>query len=157
MSFLCVVLTLVLILAFATPEGLDSCAIAPPQSVFINYQSPSNRREFLDGKLGVLRQSFEPRHLIAAFRILSGVPLTHTEKDSLYEDQRDVGIWTSYPPQMWIQARQAVIAGRAPEINEYGSLRRSGLVLYFENCKKEAFLTAKAILEELTEDWGKND
>lgn len=157
MNFLRVALTLALILAFATPEGLDSCAIAPAVPVFINYQGPPNQREFLDGKLGVLRPSFEARHQIAAFRTLSGVPLTQAEKDSLYDDQRDVGSFAGYPPQMWIQARETVGIGRAPEINQYGALRRNGLVLYFENCKNDAFLTAKATLEELTDSWGKND
>jgi hypothetical protein len=152
------VLIMVLILVFATPEGLDSCAIGPPEPVFVNHQVPPNRREFLDGKLGILRPSFEPRHLLAAFRILAGAPLTKTEKDSLYVNQRDVGISYEYPLADWAAAREAVArAGRAPNINQYRALRRNGLIQDFENCKKDAFSTAKATLDELSEAWGKDD
>jgi tetratricopeptide (TPR) repeat protein len=154
------VLIMLLILMFATPEGLDSCAIGEPEPVFINHQGPPNRLNFLDGKLGILRPSFEPRHLLAAFRILTGVPLTQAEKNSLYVDQRDIGIDYSYPQVEWTTARRAVTgAGPAPEVNPYAALhrKRNGLIQNYENCKKDSFRTAMATLDELSEGWGKDD
>jgi hypothetical protein len=154
-----VVVILVMVLLFATPEGLDSCAIGAPVPAFLATQGPPKLLEFLDGKLGVLRPSFAPRHLIAAFRILSGVPLTQVEKDSLYMDQRATGIGYNNPPQQWIEARQTVDgAGPAPQINPYASLKvKTGLIQSFENCKKDAFETAAASLEELRQAWGEKD
>ena len=128
--------------------------------MFINHDGPANRVAFLDGKLGVLRPTFQPRHLIAAFRFLSRVPLTQAEKESLYEDQRDIGASPSYPypPQRWSEARQTVPGtGPAPDINPYAAVRGKGLIQSFENCKTNAFDTAVAALGELRVAWGQND
>jgi hypothetical protein len=73
------------ILFFAIPEGLDSCGIGAPLPVFVTLEGPADVAQFLKGKLGVLRRSYHPRHLIGAFRVLSGLPLTDGEIDSLYQ------------------------------------------------------------------------
>src|SRR5258708_30050643 len=71
-------------LAIAVSSGLDSCSIAPPEPVFATSQRPADERQFLKGKLGILQRSYRQNYLIGAFRILSGVPLTGAEIQSLY-------------------------------------------------------------------------
>ena len=73
------------ILFFAIPERLDSCGIGAPLPVFVTLEGPADVAQFLKGKLGVLRRSYHPRHLIGAFRVLSGLPLTDGGIDSLYQ------------------------------------------------------------------------
>ena len=71
-------------LAIAVPSGLDSCSIAPPEPVFATSQRPADTGQFLKGKVGILQRSYRQTYLIGAFRILSSVPLTEAEIQSLY-------------------------------------------------------------------------
>ena len=144
------------ILFFATPEGLDSCGIGAPLPVFVTTEGPPDVNQFLKGKLGVLRQTYQPRHLIGAFRVLSGIPLTKGEMASLYEETPGTG--APYPSSMdlWIVARRAVPGlGAAPDVNPYKMFH--GVSYSFLNCNKDAFATATATLAELNQAWGSGD
>jgi hypothetical protein len=71
-----------LLLVGAVPEGLDSCAISGPSPVFSTSQGPADLNQFLAGRIGVLPR-VRQRHLIGAFRMLSGLPLSAEETQSL--------------------------------------------------------------------------
>ena len=71
-------------MTIAVPTGLDSCGIAPPTAVFATLKGPADfSGQFLKGRIGVLRRSYKEKYLIAAFRILSGAPLTEERAATL--------------------------------------------------------------------------
>lgn len=147
------------ILFFATPAGLDSCGIAAPLPVFAPLEGPGDVSGFLKGKLGVLRRTFQPRHLIGAFRVLSGIPLTQSEVDSLYQQSGDSSEpYSGASLNAWMDARRAVPRlGPAAAIDPSKKISADGFLMYFMNCKQDAFATATATLAELNQAWGSGD
>ncbi|HXA49595.1 MAG TPA: hypothetical protein VNV86_04795, partial [Candidatus Acidoferrum sp.] len=73
-----------MLLVLAVPSGLDSCAISPLVAVFVASRGPADRGEFLRGKVPAVLGSYSQRDLVAAFRVLSGAPLSEAEVAALY-------------------------------------------------------------------------
>jgi hypothetical protein len=149
------------ILAISAPSGLDSCAISGPSPVFATSQRPANlQKEFLKGRIGVLRRTYGQRYLIGAFRILSGSPLTQAEVESLYGSPSA----NAYPPfaspglDKWIAARNALPGlETSPRVDHYKTVTMNGLLYSFVNCQQDAFFTAAATLANLSRTWGRGD
>src|SRR5258708_7014482 len=149
-------------LAIAVSSGLDSCSIAPPEPVFATSQRPADERQFLKGKLGILQRSYRQNYLIGAFRILSGVPLTGTEIQSLYGPPAGGpgGLYGKSNLDGWIAARASVTdlgAGTALNTYAYKTVSVSGLVYSFPNCHEDAFLKATETFHDLAMKWGRRD
>ncbi|HEY3743729.1 MAG TPA: hypothetical protein VGL53_27985, partial [Bryobacteraceae bacterium] len=149
------------------PSALDSCAIAPPAPIFETVKRPADvSGEFLRGRLGVVRTSWEPIYLIGAFRILSGRPLTKVEMDALYpptpdRDDRYYGARAGIrdQTQAWESRRQGLSNEPAKHVavQPYKRSDAKGYVSAFLNCNADAFETAGATLQALQEEWGPRD
>jgi hypothetical protein len=148
------------VLLLTVPFGLDSCSIAPPTAIFATTQRPADEAMFLDGKLGVLQRSYRKPYLFAAYRILSGAPLTDSEETSLREIASPPRVNPSYGNEGygWISTRKAITAvGPAPRIDVYKMVAHDGYQYSFRNCQEAAFDTASATYEELAQMWGRDD
>ena len=147
------------LLVISFPLGLDSCVILARLPVFSTSQRPGDEGQFFRGKLGVLRQSYRGKYLIAAFRILSGVPLAASEIKSLSEDPYENGYRTFTPAQdRWFENRS-----RLDDLFQRGTTymgtswgKRESLE-WVENCHDDAFLHATRTLEQLKKKWGHKD
>lgn len=143
------------ILAF--PTGSDSCSIAPPVPVFATGQRPADLSgQFLKGRIGVIRPSYDRAYLIAAYRILNGKPLTQKESGGLF---RSTGTGAALPDvntsaAAWIQVRNRVLGGNpAAYLNTYRSKNGDGSFLYYPNCLADAFDTAVRTFEKRAAQW----
>jgi hypothetical protein len=143
----------------AVPTGLDSCAIGPPEPIFAAVTRPANLDRFLEGKLGVLRRSYEERYRIAAFRMLAGKPLTEAERSAVFPPygpsvDRNYG---SPAMDKWIGLRRSV-KGVKPEvtIERYKAVRPPD-TYRFRNCQEAAFDAATETLVELRQQWPNDD
>ncbi len=142
----------------ALPIGVDSCGIPPPAPVFSTTKRPADPSgEFLRGKLGVIQPTYRKHDLIAAYRVLSGIPLSPAEAQSFYPDH------PAAPPDPfdrsdtapWIDARNR-LAGLSP-IESY-AIRpfKSDPVTYqyFRNCLNDAFDNARKTIIDRAKRWG---
>ena len=149
------------LLILSVPTGLDSCAIGPPSPVFSTGRRPANiEGEFLKGKAGVVRGSWQRRHLLAAYRILSGAPLTAAEAASLYPKPSAAAApeASSNPVQEWLKARNAIrTESQAPWLNTFKSEKTAGEFAYYQNCLDAAFDSARQTLAERVARWGAAD
>jgi tetratricopeptide (TPR) repeat protein len=145
------------LLAVAAPTGLDSCSITPPSPVFTARKRPADLNAFLAGKLGVLQDSYDPRYLLAAYRVLSGAPLQPEEAKSLFGPGQRADIDSTAVPA-WTAARKAV-QGLEPAgaIDPYRSVNTKDTYYSFLNCQGHAFTTAAATLGGLVSKWGAAD
>src|SRR5579883_786638 len=146
-------------LALTVPFGLDSCSIAPPTAVFVTKQRPADEAKFLGGSLGVLQRSYKKPYLFAAYRILSGKPLTPEETASVREVADPPRVNPDYREgYSWVTARAGIAAlGPAPRIDAYKTVTRAGYQQSFRNCQEAAFDTAAAAYAEVVDLWGKED
>ena len=149
-----------LLLILAAPSGLDSCAIAPPAAVFVAHKRPADREAFLAGRVPVLQRSYSGPDLIAAFRVLSGKPLTEAEVASLYPAPESEHAYSAPEPvaQPWVQFRENV-PGVLPlaRLEPYRTISTNGGMQTFLNCQRDAFLRAVDTLDELMTKWGPED
>lgn len=149
-------------LLIAGRSGLDSCSIAPNEPVFATSQRPADLDQFLKGRLGILQRSYRQNYLIGAFRILSGLPLTKGEIQSLYGPPSG-GLGSPYAkPNLdgWIATRatlRGLGAGLTLNAYTYKTVSISGLVYSFPNCHEDAFLKATETFQDLAMRWGKQD
>lgn len=138
------------------PMGLDSCAIAPPMPLFSTKKRPADvRGEFLRGKLGVIQYDYRKRDLIAAYRILTGRPLTPAEESEFYPVRQspEPEQYPSKAAAAWAHANHA-ISGSRPSIQLY-KLRRPKFQ-YYRNCLEDAFDQARRTLEARVKLWGES-
>jgi hypothetical protein len=159
-------LAIVGLLGISMPSGLDSCGPGfPPSAVFATSQRPAELNEFLSGKVGVLQRTYRQRYLIGGFRILSGIPLTETEAQPIYNFEPAADLPRNYLGYIeragfdaWHAAREAVTKlGTAPPVEAYKTLTAPGLIESFQNCNDDAFLVAEESLSELSAAWGTED
>lgn len=156
------VIPLVLLLVMAVPSGLDSCAISPAVAVFVARQRPVNiGGEFLKGNIGVIQTSYEPKYLVAAFRILAGVPLTGEEVRSMSLGSSPPSVDPyGRPPayEGWLKVRKSL-----PELPVFTSLdiyktvSRPGFQYSYANCQRHAFDKAVETFGDLGDRWGFKD
>ncbi len=147
------------VLVISFPLGLDSCAGGGTLPVFSTTQRPGDEGQFFRGKLGVLRQSYRSKYLIAAFRILSGLALTAGEIKSLSEDPYYNGYKTLTPAQdRWFENRSKLDASFQRGSTYMGtSWGKRESLQWVENCHDDAFLNAARTLEQLRKRWGNGD
>ena len=149
-----------MLLVLAVPSGLDSCAISPPVAVFVASQGPAARGEFLRGKVPAVLGSYSQRDLVAAFRVLSGAPLSEAEVAALYPKSEPAYGFPAPAPisEPWIEARQ-LIPGIQPiaHLEPYKTVSTNGQMVSFPNCQRDAFLTASTTQATLIANWGAAD
>src|SRR5581483_4705160 len=121
---LAVVLAGALVLAF--PTGSDSCSIAPPVPVFATAQRPANVADFVTGRIGVIRPSYQRRYLIAAYRTLTGKPLAPNEAEGLLLPSAPAQAGTSDITPAWVQVRAKVGVTGTPYIGTYKNKTGNG-------------------------------
>lgn len=145
-----------LAIATALPEGLDSCGIGPPAPVFGTVRRPADlRAAFLGGRVGVIRPSYDRNALFAAYRVLTGAPLTQEELDELYALQAADSPNPYLITGAWERERQR-IAGNVPavHVDVYKTIQSPGVSYYFRNCLDDAFFRAQRTLEDRAAAWG---
>ena len=149
------------VLLISGRSGLDSCGMAPVRAAFATSRGPADLwNQFLKGKVGVLQRSYHQRYLFGAYRLLSGVPLTETEANSLYPLPPTSGVPPDGTPGLdgWIAMRNAMPGLDAPtNPNPYKEVTQDGLLYSFANCHEDAFSTASETLAELRAKWGDDD
>lgn len=157
------------VLLMVTPEGLDSCGIGPQQFVFAASSAPADPAAFRNGKVGVVRRSYRGQYLLAAYRILSGVPLTDQEARALIPkvltrseryQSPDVGLnwWATPGRDAWNAQREKLrAAGPIPYFEPHKEINDKGLIYSFANCLDDAFANAAGVLTELQSGWGAAD
>lgn len=143
------------VFCIAIPEGLDSCAIAPPAPLFVAKKRPGNLYgEFLKGRIGVVQEGWGTVDLVAAFRMLSGRPLVEDEVANLYPRTRDAQVdGSSYFSAMnnWMDTRRQIFGDRAVYMM---NLKSSANHASYVNCLGSAFSTAAITLAQRAQTWG---
>lgn len=149
------------------PVALDSCSIGPPLPIFETVKRPADvTGEFVRGRLGVVRPSWDPNYLIGAFRILSGRPLTQVEIEALYpttpdrdERYRLARTVKRDQAQSWEWRRQELSNDPAKHVAvlPYKRVETEGSISSFLNCNADAFETAALTLRALQAEWGLHD
>ncbi len=159
------------LLALAYPAG--TCGPFFPEAIFVSRSAPAfPYPKYVAGDLGVVQPSYPVRHLVIAYNILSGRPLSATEQAEAAKLQ-EIRLTHSYDEKpsassgiaQWIALRQAI------------SLPGSGIALAypnspnpptidterplpgedyqsFTNCLDDAFRTAALTLEARQRDHG---
>jgi hypothetical protein len=145
------------ILLFATPTALDSCAIAAPEPVFMTVHRPADPDgEFMKGKIGVIVPAFDRTYLIAAYRYLSGRTITAHDADA-FRDAAPQPLVSVFPigSSSWDAARKA-LPGALPTSYLSVYKQRAGPTYQqdYRNCLDDAFLTAASTLQDRASRWG---
>lgn len=142
------------------PTDLDSCSIAPPEPVFATTERPAaTAAEFRAGEIGVIQPTFRRRYLVAAYRTLTGAPVSEKEAawmlPSASTATTDSAAPAKSPDEAWAEARKGVAGlAAAAYIDSYKSAKSGGEVVYFRNCMDAAFDTARQTLAARIAKWG---
>lgn len=143
------------------PMGLDSCGIGLPEPVLVARRGPADpRAAFLKGKVGVIQSTYDQRSLIAAYRVLSGSPLSEAEFDEFFPPPTSEGFVNPYNNaalDFWNQTRGRVRVDVGGSISPHKSVQAEGQYYYFRNCLDDAFLSASRTLEDRAGVWGWDD
>jgi tetratricopeptide (TPR) repeat protein len=141
----------------AVPTGLDSCSIGPPEPVFSTVQRPADVAAFLSGRMGVIQPSYRREYLVAAYRMLSGVPFSRSNGQvNQAPVAREVRFGQPYQAMTeWVQARNRVLGLKnATSVETYKLETTAGSSTYFPNCLEDAFNNARDTLEARAKLWG---
>jgi hypothetical protein len=151
-------LTLTLFLGYARP-----CSIPDPEAVFVRLSGPDHPyKTYAAGRLGVILNTYRPRHLVIAYNYLNGRPLTTQEQSQAiaadqnidWEAYRDTQAPTTPGLDQWLAARKLLTGANntlATNRNIPGQQYES-----FENCLDDAFLTAAHTLAARQQSYGKS-
>jgi hypothetical protein len=161
---------LLLLLAglLTSPPDLNSCGPFLPSAVFSFPRRPDHpRRDFAQGRIGIITPEFRQEYLIVAYRFLSGAGLTRAEADALYPPPvptepaqaelqryfREFG--NARAVAMWLAERNRV-PGFAPvyRIDIYKPEGARGYYGGYQNCLDDAFEAARATLLKREAQWG---
>jgi hypothetical protein len=157
MRFFYSVIVVAAIGILAIPTGLDSCAVAGPDPVFSTQQRPADAGAFLSGRLGVIRPTYKRLYLIAAYRTLSGTPLSAPASQSLQklEKRANTADDADTARNAWTDARNKVPGPQVTGyLNTYRNKSGGGGEVYYPNCLSDAFKTARATLDARIRKWG---
>ena len=137
--------------------------------VFVTENHPDKPDRYVEGELGIVRNTYYHADLVVAYRYLSGGRLSDAEKAAYAPAMQD-----SDEPYGWDQRRQkqaeAAVsawltvrngvpgAGNTPAVSENKTVERK-LANYTEsdtelNCADSAFLTASRTLDARAKTWG---
>ncbi len=95
--------------------GVKACG---PDAVVAQFDAPpapdTAPKDFLAGKLGILRPGFRFQDRVVAYRWLSGLGVTKADQDALQAASPDG--WTTADPKHWLGARAMVMKTPGPSI-----------------------------------------
>jgi hypothetical protein len=132
---------LIVLLILAVPLELPGC-MQVPEAVFHEKTFPAEGT-FLEGQLGILHPSYARKHLVVAYRYMSGIRLNNAETEA-------ISAWPPFGPdeEVWLAARNN-IPGIAPieRIDVYRAVQKEGRYYNYINCNGDAFITAASTLE----------
>lgn len=115
---------------------------------------------YASGKIGIVNQSWARSYLVAAYRTLSGNPLSEREARAMKSlwDERLNSSGDAYDEssiKKWNEARSKVPgAPKAGEIQAYRNREKPREYESFLNCQSDAFATAEATLAERISKFG---
>lgn len=131
-------------LAVLEPRRLRSCSGGYPSPIFHYEMRPRNERAAIfSGKLGILHSTYDTEYLVAAYRALTGAPLTPGE--------------AAEPPAADALAEWNAARGRYPRDATEPAIvptRRREQWQTFVNCGDDAFRTAALTLAERERQFG---
>lgn len=150
--------------------AVEACGPDFFPDVFVRRLRPDQPKQFVQGKLGVLRRTFPRDSLIVAYRYLNGGQLSDEEQKGYqpitgYSEEpeepwspTDAASLPKEPKHLWLEERAKYTTGAAP-VNE---LRRSSqddgqggnFTMGYINCTNAAFATAIQTLRARARVWG---
>lgn len=166
-----------LALLIVVPGNIFSCGPFFDEATFSFARHPDYPlKDYLQGKLGVVRRDFYRTYLVVAYRVLSGHPFNPREIAALdplltseaqsndaitsYGMDDNPGDQTPPPPSpsaLWLTARnQALGLAPPPQPAEIDPNKPLPNYENFLNCPSDAFTTAIATLHDREKRWGAN-
>lgn len=156
-----IALALILSVSFMLPRRTEACGPYFTDAIFVYSKHPDFPLEkFAAGKLGVVTTSWARSYLVAAYRNLSGNPLSENEAKAIVSvwDDRLNNRFESNDDQWiksWTEARKKVAGAAAPpEIYVYRNREKPHEYESFLNCQQDAFQNAEATLNERIKRFG---
>jgi hypothetical protein len=156
------VMAQVLAVPFLLPRRTEACGPFFTDAIFVFSKHPDFPLEkFAAGKLGVINESWARSYLVAAYRNLSGDPLSDAEAKAIkslwddrlnnaYEGGDDGWIKT------WNEARKAAGATADAKVSVYRNREKPHEYDSFLNCQQDAFVNAANLLNERVKLFGVN-
>lgn len=140
------------------PTVVLSCGPFFTQIIFESWETPGAPVQmYLDGRLGIVLPSFQPRYLRLAYAYLAGKRLDRKMRDSLMTDQVSPRITSEQGAlEQWNSAR-ALVPGRAaqPSTEQYTSeLLEGRRYVAYLNITDDALITASRTLRDLVQQFG---
>lgn len=157
-----IALALIISVSFMLPRRTEACGPFFTDAIFVYSKHPDFPLEkFAAGKIGVLTPSWARSYLVAAYRNLSGNPLSETEAKAIASvwDDRLNNRFESNDEQWiksWTEVRKKVSGAAAapPPINVYRNREKPHEYESFLNCQQDAFQNAAATLTERIKRFG---
>jgi tetratricopeptide (TPR) repeat protein len=152
-------LLLLCAVAVLNPPAGDACGPFFPVVSFVYEHEPGP--EFVRGELGIVKPGYYRRHLVVAYRYLSGAPLTPGEAKTLQpresiQVEAYPGAWTQGSGH-WLKARAAVPdVPKLDRIEVFANRIHGTMYFAFQNCLDDAFESAVATLSQRIARWGAN-
>ncbi len=148
-------LACVVAVSFFTTPPTSACGPFFTDAIFVFTKHPDFPLEtFAAGKLGVVSPSWARSYLVAAYRNLSGAPLSEAEAKgikALWDARLNLGYDSSSEDwvKKWTEARKKVPgAPAAAEVNAYRNREKPHEYESFLNCQQDAFTSAETVLNE---------
>src|ERR1043165_1627121 len=154
-------LVVISFLSLTLPRPTQACGPFFSDSIFVFEKHPDFPLDkFARGQLGVLQPSYARSYLVAAYRNLTGEPLSDTEGTglkALWEER--INLSYDYSADDWIKKwkdARAKVPGLAPapEINVYRNREKPNDYETFLNCQQDAFDAATATLNDRISRFG---
>jgi len=154
-------LVVISFLSLTLPRPTQACGPFFSDSIFVFEKHPDFPLDrFARGQLGVLQPSYARSYLVAAYRNLTGEPLSDTEVTglkALWEER--INLSYDYSADDWIKKwkdARAKVPGLAavPEINVYRNREKPNDYETFLNCQQDAFDAATATLNDRISRFG---
>ncbi len=143
----------------APAPAANACGPYFPERLLVNERSPDDQAAFLGGKVEIFERRYRPLWRIAAWRALSGKPLTAAEQKAFVPLP-----WSGEPSAMevWNRARgEAGLASRWFSTDKWLSVERKAedgqpysQTFGFENCSDDALRTAAETLRARLATYG---
>ena len=167
-------LLLVLALLLFAPRNIFSCGPFFEEATFSYNPHPDYpMKNYLAGKLGVVKPTFYRVFLVVAYRELSGHPLTPSEQATLEplltEEAQAGDVETAYgfedltpptrptpptPSAVWVTERAQALGEPVPQNLNLDPNLNWGTYETFLNCPNPAFITAVETLRDREKKWG---
>ncbi|HEY1335934.1 MAG TPA: hypothetical protein VGF59_00425 [Bryobacteraceae bacterium] len=139
------------------PEGLDSCAIGPPEPVFSTQTRPADlRNDFAAGRIGIVRGTWQRPYLAAAYRVLAGGKIAPDDAAALVATPGKGSLRFEHPGlDAWSESRRRVSSAKEFfYIEQYRENKRGDSITFYPNCLDDAFAVASRTLEARGAQWG---